>query len=118
MIKAARASHNKAIQKKGHESVDPTQRIWHKLHPQFQLSSIERKRYAEAILRYEGHGLRVRDKMKIRLVEFIKEEIDRMAEMEHGRWNLERIRSGWRKGEKREQRSPYKGVSKLVDGQI
>lgn len=102
LLKAARASHNKAIQNKRHEIVDPAMQTWKKLPPEFKLSSIEQKRYAEAILRYEGYGLREKDKNKIELIVFPKEKIEKMAEMEHGRWNLERTRSGWKRGEVRD----------------
>ncbi len=30
--------------------------------------------------------------------DFTPDEIERMAELEHGRWNLERLREGWRFG--------------------
>ena len=30
-----------------------------------------------------------------KLFEFTKEEVERMAEMEHERWNAERLREGW-----------------------
>ena len=41
--------------------------------------------------------------------EFTPEEIERLAEMEHGRWNVERLFEGWRYGSPRSVRkiSPY-----------
>ena len=40
---------------------------------------------------------------------FSTREVGRMAEMEHGRWNLERIRSGWKPGPRdpEAKTSPY-----------
>ena len=37
------------------------------------------------------------------------DEIERLAEIEHGRWNLERLTSGWQLGERRVSRrlTPY-----------
>ena len=29
-------------------------------------------------------------------------EVERMAELEHGRWNIERLRDGWRYGRQRD----------------
>jgi hypothetical protein len=29
-------------------------------------------------------------------------EVERMAELEHGRWNVERLRDGWRYGKQRD----------------
>jgi ppGpp synthetase/RelA/SpoT-type nucleotidyltranferase len=39
---------------------------------------------------------------KINLIEFSKKEIEIMAEMEHGRWNTERLLDGWKWGEKKD----------------
>jgi len=33
---------------------------------------------------------------------FTPEEVEVMSEMEHGRWNVERLRAGWRLGPKRD----------------
>lgn len=43
------------------------------------------------------------------IVSFTDDEVERLAEMEHGRWNTERLRDGWRLGEKsiERKRSPY-----------
>jgi hypothetical protein len=34
---------------------------------------------------------------------FTEDEIERLAEMEHGRWNIERLLAGWTWGESREE---------------
>jgi hypothetical protein len=47
---------------------------------------------------------------EIVLIEFTEEEIEIMAEMEHARWNDERLRNGWKLGERRDvtkKASPY-----------
>jgi hypothetical protein len=44
------------------------------------------------------------------LVSFTEEEVERLAEMEHGRWNVERLLEGWRYGPKKDvdqKVSPY-----------
>jgi ppGpp synthetase/RelA/SpoT-type nucleotidyltranferase len=119
IVKAAKASHNKnilnkiseiigpaikpnhrTILEKLHKVIGPAMQPWDKLIEPFQYSSIQQKLYAEAILRYEGYALRViKDPGKIKLIEFSdKKRVRRMAEMEHGRWNLERIQTGWKRG--------------------
>jgi hypothetical protein len=43
-------------------------------------------------------------------MKFSKKEIETMAEMEHGRWNAERLMDGWRWGERKDvdkKISPY-----------
>jgi hypothetical protein len=47
---------------------------------------------------------------QIPLVEFSQEQTERLAEWEHGRWNVERLKNGWRHGEKKDETrklSPY-----------
>lgn len=39
---------------------------------------------------------------KIPLPEFTAEEVERMAELEHGRWNAERLSNGWRYAKERD----------------
>jgi ppGpp synthetase/RelA/SpoT-type nucleotidyltranferase len=44
------------------------------------------------------------------LLEFTREEVDLLAEIEHGRWNAERLLAGWTWGEKKDlakKTSPY-----------
>ncbi len=46
----------------------------------------------------------------ITLMTFTEDEVEVMAEMEHTRWNVERLRDGWRWGKKRDtikKTSPY-----------
>ena len=43
-------------------------------------------------------------------ITFTKDEVEIMAEMEHARWNTERLHNGWQPGEKRDsikKTSPY-----------
>jgi ppGpp synthetase/RelA/SpoT-type nucleotidyltranferase/chaperonin cofactor prefoldin len=132
--KAAKASHEKSVLKKlskiiGPETLlrenmietilnnldgftNPAMQPWDKLRPDFRYSSIQQKLYAEAILRYEGYALRKNKNLKeTDIIEFSdKGELNRMAEMEHGRWNLERIQEGWKRGEVKDadkKLSPY-----------
>ena len=46
----------------------------------------------------------------IRLITFTEDEVEIMAEMEHGRWNVERLLDGWMWSETRDimkKTSPY-----------
>jgi hypothetical protein len=52
---------------------------------------------------------RVTDREPV-LLEFTKDEVEQLAEMEHGRWNAERLLAGWTWGEKKvlaKKTSPY-----------
>ena len=108
--RAAESSHNNAIKKKRHEVTDPSMEPWDKLDKKFKESSIQQKLYAEAILRYGGYGIRKKPKSQIKLIKLPEDRLKLMAEMEHGRFNVERIRAGWKLGEKRDHLkkiSPY-----------
>ena len=108
--RAAESSHNNAIKKPRHEVTDPSMEPWDKLDKKFKESSIQQKLYAEAILRYGGYGVRKKPKSQIKLIKLPKDRLKLMAEMEHGRFNVERIRAGWKLGEKRDhfkKISPY-----------
>jgi RyR domain len=48
--------------------------------------------------------------LKGKAVEFIKSEIETLAEMEHGRWVVERLRDGWKMAAERDalkKKNPY-----------
>lgn len=74
---------------------------WKKLDPTFRIANLEQAKYAVQIL--EACGFVVRPSANPQLtVEFTTGEIERMAEMEHGRWNVDRLRNGWRYDKQRD----------------
>ncbi len=76
---------------------------WGKLKETFRKANLEQARYAVAML--EACGFRVRAAEKPTIFDhnqFTPTEVERMAEMEHGRWNIERLRDGWRYGQPRD----------------
>lgn len=77
-------------------------RPWHSLDATFKTASQEQAKYSVAIL--EAAGFKVdKAKGKPKILEvFTDEEVEHMAELEHGRWNMERLRNGWRYGKPRD----------------
>ncbi|MBN1567792.1 MAG: hypothetical protein JXA73_08080 [Acidobacteria bacterium] len=74
---------------------------WNKLDETYKKSNREQARYSVEILKACGFGVKeVKGTPEI-FEEFSEEEVERMAEMEHGRWNAERLRDGWRFGKER-----------------
>jgi ppGpp synthetase/RelA/SpoT-type nucleotidyltranferase len=73
---------------------------WAKLSDTFRTANLEQAGHAVQIL--EACGYAVRESAKPVVYEFSKAEtedqVERMAEMEHGRWNVERLQNGWRHG--------------------
>jgi ppGpp synthetase/RelA/SpoT-type nucleotidyltranferase len=80
----------------------PNMRPWDKLEPTYQRANLEQAHYSVEIL--EAAGFEV---VKSRGPEpvspnFTDKEVEWMAELEHGRWNVERLRNGWRYGKVRD----------------
>jgi ppGpp synthetase/RelA/SpoT-type nucleotidyltranferase len=86
-------------------------------HPEdFKLSCYHQVAYAEAILKSVGLGIRklTNPKKKPFDIEAYlkkkKKSLEELAEMEHGRWNVERLLLGWRFAETKDvakKQSPY-----------
>jgi hypothetical protein len=76
---------------------------WANLGETFKLANREQARYAVQILEACGFGVRdAESPVVFDSKSFTPEEVERMAEMEHGRWNAERLRDGWRPGKRRD----------------
>ena len=77
-------------------------RPWAKLRDTYRTANLEQARYAGEILHTAGFGVRrSRGTPKI-FTKFTNKDIEFMAELEHGRWNVERLRNGWRPGKLRD----------------
>jgi hypothetical protein len=74
---------------------------WDKLDDTYKTANLEQARYAVAIL--EACGFKVQPARSPKVyTAFTKQDIERMAELEHGRWNVERLENGWRPGSPRD----------------
>ncbi|MGD0262411.1 MAG: RyR domain-containing protein [Verrucomicrobiota bacterium] len=109
---AARQSHEEY--RKSAVPSEPSLRPWEQLSPDLQLSNFHQIAYAENILKTARLGVRELTDPNLPLLDMEEvideEEIRRLAEMEHGRWNAERLSRGWKYAETREvpnKRSPY-----------
>jgi len=71
---------------------------WQNLKPTFKIANLEQAKYSVQILESCGFDVRPATKPEkpVIFASFTEAEIERMAEMEHGRWNVERLRNGWR----------------------
>lgn len=96
----AQAFHARYVEESAHR-LPGNMRPWETLGCTYQKSNSEQAKYAKLILEACGFIVRPKAQPKIR-VTFTRKEIERMAEMEHGRWNVERIRDGWRYGRPRD----------------
>jgi ppGpp synthetase/RelA/SpoT-type nucleotidyltranferase len=75
---------------------------WERLQETFRRANLEQAHYSVEILEAAGFNVVKVDGPPVILNDFTEEEVDRMAELEHGRWNIERLRDGWRFGKTRD----------------
>ena len=109
---AAQKTHEEYI--KSAVSEDASLLPWADLPEDLKLSNFHQVVYAENILRSAGLGVcraTAPDRPLIDMTEILgKAGLERLAEMEHGRWNVERLLLGWRWAEVKDvarKRSPY-----------
>ena len=80
----------------------PNMRPWDQLDATFKKANLEQVRYSVKILEASGFEVRKADGQPSTLSDFSDAEVERMAELEHGRWNIERLKDGWRYGKTRD----------------
>ena len=102
VVKMAKAFHAEYVRTSTGRLPD-NMKPWEELPDTYQSANLEQAKYAVQILEANGFAVRkVPNGKKPRVFTgFTKQEIERMAEMEHGRWNVERLHQGWRYGEAR-----------------
>ena len=114
-------SHREIIAKKVHElyrqeqfesiSKDmPNLKDWEQLSEEFKESNRQQVDHIEAKLNAVGLTIRHKEKGRIHLYTFNREQTEKMAEIEHARWNVERLMEGWRYNKEKnveEKLSPY-----------
>jgi len=89
---------------------DPAMVDWIDLPEAFKESSAQQADHIFEKLREIGCTVLEVTERKIKLIKFTKDEVERLAEMEHGRWNAERLLEGWTWGERKDvtrKISPY-----------
>jgi ppGpp synthetase/RelA/SpoT-type nucleotidyltranferase len=108
----ARAVHEnyRSIQSEGMKLQDPSLVEWNDLQENLKESNrhmadfiFETLKQIDCVVKIAKHG-------EVQKIELNKDEINKLAEMEHGRWNVERLLDGWRWGEKKdipERINPY-----------
>lgn len=89
---------------------DPALESWENLRDDLKASNIKQVECIADKLKTVGLTVRpVADKDKIEAYRFTDEQVEVMAQMEHGRWNIERLLEGWKPGERdhEKKKSPY-----------
>jgi hypothetical protein len=83
------------------ENKEPATKHWTHLREDFKASNRMQAERMAGFIETAGYHVR-RASGPIVLPKFSKEETDLMAEMEHGRWMVERLQNGWRFGATRD----------------
>lgn len=79
-------------------------KLWEDLPDTYKMANKEQAAYAIRILEAAGFGVRKSVGEPVILKDFKDAEIELMAELEHGRWNIERLRDGWRPGKRDDEK--------------
>jgi ppGpp synthetase/RelA/SpoT-type nucleotidyltranferase len=73
-------------------------RPWEELDAGLKESNRQQADHTFEKLRSLGYGMRKVKGKKPKMISFTKKEIEKLAEMEHGRWNAEYLSEGWKPG--------------------
>ncbi len=111
-IKMAQDLHKEYQKKHVKDAVklDPSIADWDHLSEDLKDSNLQQIDHIEEKLRSIGYGIRKSKKADVKSQAIPKEKIKIFAEMEHGRWNVERLMKGWRLGDEKDVQnriSPY-----------
>lgn len=98
---AARLVHQDFLEQQRYSHPDPVMQPWPKLRSDLKASNEGQIEYLVSILRASGFGVRPCEGVPAD-PKFTDDEIRTMGEMEHGRWNAERLQSGWRYAKKKD----------------
>jgi ppGpp synthetase/RelA/SpoT-type nucleotidyltranferase len=106
---AAQRIHDEFLAANRYKNPDPAMKPWPELRPDLKDSNRMQATRAAGFLELAGYRVE-RTPAPVALPELKPEEIEQMAEMEHGHWVVERIRAGWRFAPNRDavnKLSPY-----------
>jgi hypothetical protein len=93
--KWARRIHENFLEENRHKNPDPAMQPFDKLTPDLQTSNRSQAQCAAGFLERVGYRVQ-RAAGTTAPPRLTDNEVDEMAEMEHGRWVVERLQSGWR----------------------
>jgi ppGpp synthetase/RelA/SpoT-type nucleotidyltranferase len=94
--------HNQFLSESRHKYPESSMAPWPYLRADFKESNRKQAATMEEILRTERYEVVENSDAGDAVLAFGPDAVERMAEMEHARWNLERLRSGWKFGIQRD----------------
>lgn len=116
--KMAKSFHENYVAESSSKLPD-TLKPWDKLPETYKKANLEQAKFSVEILTAHGFGVKCSSAPTI-FKDFLPEEIEQMAKMEHGRWNIERLRDGWRLGARDDYKKLHPNLTeweKIPDGE-
>jgi len=99
----AKRIHEKYVEDNKHRTADPSMLPWPDLPEGLKESNRQQAVCIQKILRSAGYAVRqAGGEGAVTVTTFSTDEVESMAEMEHGRWNVERLKAGWKYGPTRD----------------
>ena len=99
--KMAEAFHDKYLAENGNR-LPNNMKTWDALPDTYRTANLKQAGYVVEILHAAGFKVEPASGDPEIFGEFSQDDIATMAELEHGRWNIERLRDGWRPGKPRD----------------
>lgn len=107
--KLAREAHNRYRTNHAVIKADPSLLPWEELDETLKKSNRHQISFIKTKLESAGLTVKKKNPSAVRLYRFSETQIEIMSELEHGRWNIERLCSGWRLGDRdvENKKTPY-----------
>jgi len=94
----ARLAHENYLTKRIADDKDKSLKVWDELPEYLKESNMQQVRCAVFNLEKAGFMIEAVKNEESKAITFSKEEVELLSELEHGRWNAERLLDGWRYG--------------------
>ena len=118
----AKAFHNNYVEVSA-KKMPVNMKPWDLLDETYKTANLEQAKYAVEILTAAGFIVKLSKRPNPKAVKFTKKQIEKMAILEHGRWNVERLRNGWRPGDCKDEENkihnclvPWEQLSDEIKG--
>jgi ppGpp synthetase/RelA/SpoT-type nucleotidyltranferase len=111
--KMGQVFHQQYVSMSGHR-LPANMRSWADLPETYRRANIDQARHAVRILAACGFGVRP-SPCPVLFAEFEEREMEEMAQLEHGRWNVDRLRDGWRPGPRDDELRLHDGIVRWTD---
>ena len=114
-----REFHERYRQDNLHKAKPDNLKPWKNLPATYRTANLKQAAYSVRILEAAGFDVRPAAGKPVIFTGFTDTEIELMAELEHGRWNIERLLDGWQYGQRDDEKKHHNCLvpwTELTDG--